>query len=81
MREVVELDLREVYAKLQALPPKVSKAPISNEQEWILWEMWPRVNVKTVSEAIHMSYDTAKRHYERLQEQGGPKGPRPEWMA
>jgi hypothetical protein len=43
--------------------------------------MWPRVNVKTVSEALRMGYDTAKRHYERLEAQGGPKGPKPEWMA
>lgn len=81
MREPIDIDFRAAYEKLAALPQKPPKGPITSEQEWILWEMWQRVNAKTVAESLHMGYDTAKRHYDRLQAQGGPEGERPEWMA
>ena len=83
MREVVEFDVRKVFDELEEYPDKgsLSKARIlTNDEEWVIWEMFPRKSQRLIAKTMRMSADTLKAHHDRLAKQGGPKGKRPEWM-
>lgn len=84
MREVVEFDVRGVFEELESYPDKGTSPRtrvLTNDEEWIIWEMWPRKSQRVLSRTMKMSGDTLKAHHDRLAKQGGPKGKKPEWMA
>ncbi|MEN6296858.1 MAG: hypothetical protein ABFC92_02780 [Rectinema sp.] len=75
-------DYKTLWQELSSSPDKGRRYanPLTNEEEWMLWLMWPRKSQKVISRALHMCSDTAKMHHDRLVAQNGPKGKRPEWM-
>ena len=83
MRDTVTIDVRSVWAKVQAIPDKGTlgvKRQLTNDEEWMLWLSYKRKSVKVLGQTMHYSEDRLKREYARLESQGGPKGTRPEWM-
>lgn len=75
-------DYRALWKELDSAPDKgrYGSHVLSNEEEWMLWLMWPRKSQKVIARALHMCSDTAKMHHDRLVAQNGPKGERPVWM-
>jgi len=84
MREGVEIDVRGLWTEMQARPPKQSGgAPriFSNEEQWLLWLQKKRIPQKDMCRALRSSTDRINLEYKRMEEAGGPKGKRPEWMV
>lgn len=75
-------DYKTLWQELDSAPDKGRHGPraVTNEEEWILWLMWPRKSQKVISRTLHMCSDTAKLYHDRLVAQGGPKGEKPAWM-
>ena len=84
MREPIVMDVRSIWKAMDATPDKnpnyTRGRKLTNEEQWLLWEMWPRKTQRVIGKYLKMCGDTAKRYYEDLQAQGGPEGERPEWM-
>lgn len=83
MREEVTIDLRNMWAKLEKLPEKTCYQRgrvLTNDEEWMVWLMYPRKRQKLLAKEMSMGSDTLRTFYEGLKAQGGPKGERPEWM-
>lgn len=84
MRDTVTIDIRSVWAEVEAIPDKGylgAKKAMTSDEEWILWVSYNRKSTKVLGQAMHYGPDRLKREYERLEKQGGPKGKRPEWMT
>lgn len=82
MSEMV-IDLQEVWEKLNNIPNKTRSGGrrfLTNEEEWIAWEMYPKKAHRTVAQSLHIDGMKLKEEYERLKAQGGPKGEKPAWM-
>ena len=83
MRESVTIDLRGILEQLSAMPDKSTSdhfKPWSNDEDWILWTMWPRKRQPDTAKALGRCSGSCRTRYEELKKLGGPKGPRPEWM-
>lgn len=80
---MVEIDIRGIWEALQAQAEKglPRRKPLTNEQQWILWEMWGKRTQSLLARAIHIGNERLKEEYLALKEAGGPKGEKPEWMA
>lgn len=76
-------DYASIWASISAAPDRQvgeHRKPWSNEEDWILWEMWKRKRQPDTAKAFQRSVGACRIRYEELTKQGGPKGKRPEWM-
>jgi len=83
MRELVTIDLRDLYSRRQAEPCKQQsghRTILTNEQEWFLWSLKDHSTQRQLSADMHISRDKIQETIKRLTEQGGPQGKRPEWI-
>ena len=76
-------DYEKLFEDVAALPDSGSKRrkrKLTNEQEWILYTMWPVKRQEDIARTFKMSLHVLKAAYAELVRQGGPKGEKPAWM-
>lgn len=81
--ECTMADLAALYAQRKAEPGKMgggTRRTLSSDEEWYLWTLYDHCTQKKLALDLNIGKDKVPEEYKRLQDQGGPKGAKPEWM-
>lgn len=83
MRELVTIDLSDLYSRRLAEPGKQAsgrRLELSNDQEWYLWTLRDHCTLRTFADDLKIGRDKISDTLKRLKDQGGPQGKKPEWV-
>ena len=80
---MTEKEYKKLWEEVKVLPDKaggrIAKV-MTNEEEWILYLSYDRLAKRNLVSKFKIGKERLKNEYDRLKEQGGPKGPRPDYM-